>query len=225
MLIESISVCHFGAVSHDEATFQSGFNEMQTSAVPEFATALELILRNHTLNYQKLWIRDDTKIEAVVQTKQAKYRVALTPNRDRSELLLLAFDQNDANRTRQYLQTVQDGAKENNHTVFHGNDRNIYFALKRCDEEENGKSGGSLPQRGDGVFNMQAFHSYRRRYITDFQPIPIQNGTFLSLREDGSFAVEDARRNLCTGQLSETDECLARYLCFLQVAAFWDGFE
>ena len=85
MLIKSISVCNFGTISRYETTFRSGFHEIQISAAPELAAALELVLRNHTRNVPKRWIQDDTKIEAVMQTKQTDYRVVLTPNRKRKE--------------------------------------------------------------------------------------------------------------------------------------------
>lgn len=218
MLIKSISVCNFGTISRYETTFRSGFHEIQISAAPELAAALELVLRNHTRNVPKRWIQDDTKIEAVMQTKQTDYRVVLTPNRNQSGLLLTAFDQKDADRTAQYLQMFPESAKKNGRNVFYGGNRNIYFALKRCDGKEKRKF-------ANDVIWSQAFHFYRKRYVTGFQPIPIRNGYFLELRNDGRFAVEDARHNFCIGQLSESDERLARYLCFLQVADFWDGFE
>ena len=225
MLIESISVYDFGTISRYETTFRNGFNEIQAFAVPELTAAMGLVLRNKVPSCSKLWIQNTTKIEAVVQTKQTDYRVALTPNRDQSGFSLSAFDHTGADQTSQYLLTFSNGSKEDSRNIFRGGNRNIYFALKYCDREGKRKSGRSLSERTNDILYMQAFHAYRRRYVMSFKPIPIRNGFFLLLREDGSFAVEDTRHNLCTGRLSETDERLARYLCFLQVAAFWDGFE
>ena len=215
MRIRSISIDNFGTIRQYETKFSSGFNEIRTSAAPAFAVALQILLWNKTPSYPKRWIRDATKIEAVVQTKQADYRVVLTPDRARAKLVLSAFDSNGADRTSHYLQTVPSDAEETDRNIFYGGNRNIYFALKCSDGEG----------RADAVSHTRTFASYRRQYAMHFKPLPIRNGYFLALRENGSFAVEDARRRPYTGQLGESDERLARYLCFLQVAAFWDGFE
>lgn len=73
----------------------------------------------------------------------------------------------------------------------------------------------------------KAFRAYLRAFIKDFQPELIREGKRyeLYLKKDGKYAVRYKDDNDMPVFLSESEQTLFRYLCFLKSAEFWHKFE
>lgn len=85
---------------------------------------------------------------------------------------------------------------------------------------------GELEKITAGYGVTRTFHRYMTRYIRDFQPIRLREDKdlFLKLSPNGAFTVgyRDSDEKVF---LSECEDLLYRYLCFLNLAEFWSGAE
>lgn len=82
----------------------------------------------------------------------------------------------------------------------------------------------NFSERTDGAGNTHTFRRELKKFCDAFLPrqIRLEKRLWLTMDEDGSFSVKDTmpRRDL-----SETEEVLLQYFCFLEVNRFWDDVQ
>ena len=84
-----------------------------------------------------------------------------------------------------------------------------------------------LAARTDGFSKLKFFRAYLRTFLKNFQGerICADKSYELVLKSDGRYAVSHSAGGDSAPLLSESEELLFRYLCFLHTAEFWQGFE
>jgi hypothetical protein len=136
---------------------------------------------------------------------------------------MLATDPTGADATAQYKYALSHCEEQNGAELFGGWEPNIHLRLcDYCDQD----FWGVLSDRTDRLIDTKTFHRYLYRYIRDFCPEPINSkkNYLVSINQQGEFEVilpefDDEIH------LSETEKRLFHYICFLNVAEFWTGFE
>jgi hypothetical protein len=103
----------------------------------------------------------------------------------------------------------------------------MFFKPIQYLDEDRYYSSGDLSKCTDRLSEIKAFRSYLKTFIKDFKPETIRDGKRyeLYLKKDGRYAVRYKGDNDMPVFLSESEQTLFRYLCFLRTAEFWQGFE
>jgi hypothetical protein len=88
-------------------------------------------------------------------------------------------------------------------------------------------SRNELSRRTGDLSNLKTFRAYLRRFTADFQPELIRDGKQyeIVLQSNGLYGVRQKNDDGMSVCLSESEQVLFRYLCFLRTAEFWRGFE
>jgi hypothetical protein len=108
--------------------------------------------------------------------------------------------------------------------TFDGQDKTL--PLRLCWYRNREDAPTDVSSRTESRTDLKTFRSHLIEYIKGFQPEPIncKKDYLATINREGRFEVFCP--GVCGGvSLSETEEKLFRYICFLNVAEFWAGFE
>ena len=226
MIIKRITVKNFGSVGFYDVVLTSKLNMLDTLFTLETSTAIELILCSKVISkYQGIGVRDDTLITAEVLLSESNYYIELKPiNGD--ELKLKASDVAGNDVTDFYRRAMSHSWEQDATESFDGRDKSFPLRLcwyRGCDDCEVPKD---LHSRSNYIVDTKTFRSHLIRYIKTFEPEPINNikNYKASINNQGKFEVVYPG---VSGEipLSETEEKLFLYICFLNVAEFWTDVE
>lgn len=227
MTIKYIAVKNFGSVEYYEATLREGLNALETCYTSEISLAVELILCNKTISLSSTpGVRKETVIHAEVLLDNNVFGVEVTAENTRPEILVLrATDEQGNNVTAFYCHAISHCRENDSSEVFDGMDRS--FSLKLCQYHNSDECDfNRFSDVTDRIIKTQAFRSYLIKYIKTFNPEPIntQKEYQISLTKRGRFEViyPGASEKI---PLSETEEKLFLYMCFLNTAEFWKQIE
>ena len=83
------------------------------------------------------------------------------------------------------------------------------------------------PQRTLSLSTTKTFRHHLRRFIHTFSPEPLipQKGLWLHIEKGGRFSVISEEFGKAITNLSEADNLVFQYLCFLHIRRFWDGVQ
>jgi hypothetical protein len=111
--------------------------------------------------------------------------------------------------------------------VFEGTDKDMPLRFLKYANEDVFFSRNELSRLTGDLSNLKAFRAYLRYFIAHFQPELIREGKQyeIVLGSSGSYDVRHKNDNGTSVCLSESEQILFRYLCFLRTAEFWYGFE
>lgn len=223
MILTHITVRNFGSLGCYDAEFTPELNIIATRHSPELLAAIEYLSGSkHRQSIPPWWIRENTHLSAGVVLGQTAYKVNAVS--DNGMLKLTAEDSvgNDVTTIYQYALShcpEQDGAEH-----FDGQDKSLPMRL--CWYRNWADAPKDFSRRTEHLVDTKAFRYHLLRYIKTFQPEPIhcQKHYLASLNDLGEFQV------LAPGVsgevfLSETEEKLFLYICFLNIAEFWEETE
>ena len=83
------------------------------------------------------------------------------------------------------------------------------------------------PQRTLSLSTTKTFRHHLRRFIHTFSPEPMnpKKDLWLHIEKDGRFSVRSDAFGKEITNLSEADNLVFQYLCFLHIRRFWDGVQ
>lgn len=226
MIIKRITVKNFGSIQFYDAFLTSKLNILDTLFTWEISTAIELVLCSKVLpECYSTSVRDDTLITAEVLVAESSYYIELKPT-NKGLLKLTVLDNKENDVTEFYRTIISHCTEQDTIDNFDGRDDSFPLRLcwyRGCDDYEVPKD---LHSRSNYVVSTKTFRSHLVRYIKAFEPEPINNikNYKATINNQGKFEVVYPG---VSGELplSETEEKLFWYICFLNVAEFWTDVE
>lgn len=223
MTIRHITIRDLGSVSLFETELKPELNIIDTRYIPEISAAVAFLLCSKAFRgIPKSWLRNTTRLTAEISIEEEEYTV--TAVSDHGCLTLTVTDPYGTEVTDDYRYRLSHCPEQDALDTFDGQDTTLPLRLlwyRNCE-----KAPGDLSDRTESRTDLKIFRAQLLRYIQSFQPEPIhcKKNYLLSMTPEGRFAVH---RPGGSGEvfLSETEEKLFRYLCFLNTAEFWTEVE
>lgn len=222
MFIQHISIQNFGAIGSYEAKFTPYLNLIDSRHTDEMAAVLTFLLcSNVSCGIPEQWLRENTRICAKISMAEKSYTLCAIPEGGR--LRLFVTDPAGKDSTDTYRYTLSHCPEQDAVEIFDGQDKTIPQYLCRYRDREGEDDLSAKTQR---LADTKTFRRYLLQYIKDFRPEPIntEKRYQVTLAPTGKFRAvhPDVPGEI---HLSETEEKLFRYVCFLNVAAFWADIE
>lgn len=226
MMIKRITVRNFGSVDYYDAQLDPKLTILDTHFTSEISTAVELLLCSKVFSaFDIAGVQENTQITAEVLLDGSAYFVELEP-KDGGSLKLTATDVNGNDATFFYRHALSHCQEQDAIESFDGHDKSFPFRLcwyRGCDKSH---PPSDLASRTNCMTKTNTFRSHLIRYIKAFEPQPINNqkNYQTAISKDGKFEVVYPG---VSGEipLSETEEKLFLYICFLNIAEFWEDVE
>lgn len=223
MIFKYITVKNFGSVQCYDVVLGSKLNVLDTLFTAEISAAVELLLCKSAIPVAD--VKKKTLIRAEVLLDERVYSIELKPT-DGGSLKLTATDTAGNDATDFYRHAMSHCSEQDATENFDGRDTSLPLRLcwyRGCDEDD---VPNDLASRTNRMIDTKTFRSHLIRYIKAFEPEPINNKKKYktSINKEGKFEV------LYPGlsgeiPLSETEEKLFLYICFLNMAEFWEEVE
>lgn len=225
MVIEEISVRDFGTLGVYEASLHPTLNVLRTRETGVLGAAIPLLLCSKAGSpFPSHWVRPGTRLEARVLLGDVRYRVCAAAGKN--GLVLTVTDPAGVDVTEAYRDTLTHCAEQDAVEHFDGQDKRTPHRLCRYRSCRDWEADQNLPHRTDRITDTKTFRSHLVRYIKEFQPEPIHSSKpyLTGITPQGQFTVFHPAYS---GRvfLSETEEKLFHYICFLNTAEFWEAVE
>ena len=224
MILRRIIVQSFGALEHFEYHFAEGLNIVKGRHTDEIAHAIRLVLGHKDSSLHEYRARRDRVIEAIVDIEEKEFYVVI--KNESSNLCLRAYGEAGNELTEEYIYLTSHCPEQDISDVFGGGDKSFFKLLQYLDEDRY-YSSQELSKRTDLLSETKTFRSYLKSFIRNSKPELIREGKLyeLCLDAEGKYIVRYKGDNDMPVFLSESEQTLFRYLCFLRTAEFWQGFE
>lgn len=228
MIIHSVTIRHFGSVKDFSRDFTDGINVIKNRAARELAYGLGILLNQKAVSPLSFCeARADTELTARVSVCGKTYALRAACDGPHAPLRLQVWDGRGENATAEYEYLTAHCAEQDRADFFDGDEKGyrMHFALYVSDEY--GLSPRELSRRTEGLSQIKTFRAYLAQFVKDFRPEILRDGKpyELVLRRDGCFGVQNPKALKERVFLSESEERMFDYLCFLRTAEFWRGFE
>lgn len=223
MIIRHIVIRDFGAVLLYEATLTPKLNIIDSRYTQEISTAIAFLLCSKAQQaIPPSWLRTTTRLAAEVLSETRVYAVTAVPRDGR--LTLSVTDNSGADATDDYRYVLCHCLEQDALDAFNGQDKTLPLRLcwyRNCDDTP-----ADVSSRTEKRIDLKTFRAYLIAYIKSFQPEPIncKKNYLTAISPEGRFAVFDPGRSGDV-RLSETEEKLFLYICFLNIAKFWTDIE
>lgn len=221
MRIRRITLRDFGSVLFCDTVLTPKLNILDTHYGPELSEAIQLLLCSKVA-VPPAWIHPKTHLTAEVIFQDSAYWVSATFRE--GAVSLTAQDSDGHDQTEAYRASLSHCPEQDAVEHFDGQDRTLPMRLcwyRNCADAPGNLSGGT-----EGLADTKTFRSHLIRYIKAFQPEPINCGKKYqaAMTPQGKFEVlyPGTVGNI---SLSETEEKLFLYICFLNIAEFWADIE
>ena len=205
MILQHIRIEHFGSVSCFEQRLTPGLNRLCTRHTQEVVTALDFLLcRTPPVAIPSHWLRADTRLSALVCLEEGVFRVIAAM--EKGQLQLFAPED--------YPYAMTHNREQDDLEHFDGLDLTLPHRLCRYRSQP---SYLAAPKTA---------HAHLRHYIKNFRPQPINNHKSyrIGLDREGNF-YPFLPGYSGAPYLSETEQRLFLYTCFLNLAEFWTDLE
>lgn len=223
MFVSKLQLDHFGRLEHFETAFRSHSVLFTGEGSKAVAEAIQLLCGNRFPLSRQL--QATSRLYAEIETDRL-YRVEAAGNR--KKWLLKATDfHTGAECTQAYLDSVACCAEEEAVSCF-GFRQKEDFPHRLCRyiraEQENDRE---FLKGTAGAGFTDAFRSYLKHYIRHFKPQLLRLGKpyRLALSLTGAFTVIYPEAPDTVFYLSDIENRLYHFLCFLNLAEFWAEFE
>jgi hypothetical protein len=222
MFIQHITIENFGAICSYEIDLAQKLNLIDSRYADEISAAIRFLLCSELQPMlPKQWLHRETRISATIYLEDGIYSVC--GKNQLGQLQLFATDPTGTDVTAQYQYALSHCEEQDDVDLFDGQDKESHLRLYRYyyREEYNDLSG-----RTRCISDTKTFRRYLCRYIQSFCPEPINCAKKYQATINAQGIFEVFYPGFGGGiHLSETEEKLFSYICFLNVAEFWTGFE
>ncbi len=228
MTIKEITVINFGSIRFFQTSFNPRIAVIETRHLSKILAAMEIVLCNKTVSsLPDEWVRSDTEIKAEVCVCNTLFYVfAKTDCSTPHALVLHAKDDQEHDVTHQYLSLLSHCLEQDVVESFDGSDKSIPLRLYWYRNNEDYEPPGRLQSNSDHIATTKTFRASLAKYIKAFEPELISNKKKykVAVKSDGRFKVFYPG---ISGDvfLSQTEEKLFLYICFLNIAEFWNDIE
>ena len=227
MVIQHIKMEHLGQIECFEYDFADGLNVIKSRYTEEILGALRLVLNHRDSCLPDAWVNRNTRIEARVRGLEKIFRVVLTKKPGKAELHLYAYDERGAEVTGEYRYITSHCPAHDSADAFSGKAKTTVHRLLSYLDEDRYDLSQELAASTDRFSEIKAFRAYLKSFVKAFKPERLRAGKpyELILDPSGRFGVRYASNEEMPVFLSESEQLLFGYLCFLRTAEFWRGFE
>ena len=226
--IRKLTVVNFGSIRFFQTSFNAQIAVVETKYISEISAAIECVLCNKTVfSLPSEWVRSDTEISAVIQVGEDKYSVRSKVNiSGLPSLNIQASDANGLHVTDRYTALLSHSLEQDAVESFDGADKTTPLRLCWYRNDEDYVPTGALKFNSDYIATTKTFRSCLVKYIKAFEPelINTRKKYSVAVERDGKFQVlyPGVNDGVC---LSQTEERLFLYICFLNIAEFWADIE
>ena len=227
MILKHITVQNLGSVDRFEQDFRDRLTLVKSRYTEEISHAIRLVLNHKAPPLLGSRAEGSPRIEAVVEVPPKTFRLVVSGESDQHDLCLRAYDACGNDVTEEYLYLTAHCAEHDLSDVFQGDrDTPVFRPLQYIDADRYDQI-QELATHTDGMSKIKAFRKYLLTFIKNFRPEQIREGKRyeLCLDSNGKYAVRYIDDHDMPVFLSESEQRLLRYLCFLKTAEFWNGFE
>ena len=223
MIIRHITVRDFGSIPFYDTALSPALNVIDSRHAPEIAIAIAFLLCSKALQtIPEAWLQPTTRLTAEVLSEARTYAVTAAPCNGR--LTLIATDNSGADATDAYRYMLAHCLEQDATDTFDGQDKTL--PLRLCWYRNCADAPENISNKTDRLTDTKTFRSHLIAYIKSFQPEPIncKKSYQTAIDPQGEFKVfyPGVSANI---SLSETEEKLFLYVCFLNIAEFWADIE
>lgn len=228
MIIKKLTIHDFGAITDFSLSFCDGVNRIKSRVTDELSYVVENILNCKFVSYLPMpKVSKDTKIMANVIIGEVVYSILIQYDENQEKLILLAKNEQGEDVTAEYLYLTSHCEGQDFSEVFDGNEKIYHLSLLKYINAEYIYDSTDLSQKTNGYSNLKVFRAYLLRFFKNFKPEKIRAGKRyeLILNENKVYDVRCLNDENNDVYLSDCEQVLFNYLCFLNTAEFWRGFE
>lgn len=220
MNIRTLRVEQFGSVPYFEAVFRSDVIVLHGIYSAQVALAIKLLTGDRLSKWEVSLFSQATRLYAEVACGDA-YCVEVTAGDGPADLHYTVCRRSDgAECTDEYLNRMKQSAESELLNGFSCASKGKY--PHRFKQYQN--VGAYAPDMSDRIEKTKMFRAVMDRFIRDFKPERLREDKeyWLNLNRNGEFRlVHPSADGAAATALSETDEILYQYLCFLHLSVFW----
>ena len=228
MILKKLSILNFGAIDLLSCELNDKLNILNFRDCDDVIYALRLVLNHKSIPpLCEHFIRAETRIEARVSIGEKEYFTIISPDSEDGVLILRAYDASEKEVTSDYLYLCSHPAEQDLTDVFDGEGETMLLRLLQYANEDIYYAPNELATQTEGISRLRAFRVHLRKFIKNFKSETIREGKHyeIILKPNGRYAVKHTMDFDQPVFLSESEQTLFRYLCFLHTAEFWQGFE
>lgn len=223
MIIRRITIQDFGSVQFYETALTPELNIVDSHYTPEILATIEFLLCSKALQtIPPTWIQPTTRLTAEVLSETGVYTVTAMPCNGRLALTVTDYSGTDATDAYQYM--LSHCPEQDATDSFDGQDKTL--PLRLCWYRNCADAPENMSDKTDSLTDTKTFRCHLLGYIKAFQPEPIncKKAYQTAITPQGRFEVfyPGVSGNV---SLSETEEKLFLYICFLNIAEFWADIE
>ena len=232
MNIRKLKIENFGSIQCFEAVFHSDFIVINGRNSEIIASAVKLLTGGRLSKQEEFLFRSETaRLSAEVAFDREEIYYVEIKGSAQTGLSVFRALKPDAHEdhTEEYLMRIRQSKEEEISNIFSDFKKRKYpHKIKEYKDTEKHYPDGSFGDVTGGIGTTKAFRNYLKNYIRTFKPQRLRKGKeyLLILDNNGEFKVT------CPGllidtmpYLSESENILYHYLCFLNLSEFWYGIE
>ena len=227
MILREIKIRWLGREEAFTQKLNGGLNLIKSRYSDEIIDALRAVTNNKVpLTHGTRHLREFCA-EATVRLSQKDYYVTALNDAHTKAPLIRARDADGNDATGEYLRLTSHCEEEDASYQFTGDANNEIFRVLQYYDEDRYYRPSEFSRLTGGFSEIKAFRAYLRSYLKSFKGELIREGKKyeLVLSGQGGYDVRYTDECMLPVALSESEQVLFRYLCFLNTAEFWHGFE
>jgi hypothetical protein len=228
MILQNITIVNLGAIEYFSHDFADDVNLLKVKHTNEISYAVRVILNHKDIPpLPRTAVREDTKIEAILSIAKKKYNIIVQPDKAKKVFSLHAYDEHQRDITTEYLYLTDHCAEQDSADVFVGTEREMPLRFLQYANEELYFPRNELHRLTGKMSSLKTFRAYLKQFIKQFEPQVIREGKLYEfiLKSDGRYGVRYKNDDGMPVCLSESEQIIFRYLCFIKTLEFWSGFE
>ncbi len=228
MILKHMSIRALGPIDFFDHDFKDGLDLIKNRYSDALCYAMRLVLNHRTVSpLFEFRTRANTRIEATVRVSEKNYFTIITQDSQSKKRILHVYDDDKKDVTEKYLCLCSHCIEHDLSDFFGGDDGATALRFLRYANEDLYYSPHELSMKTDGFSDIKTFRAYLKMFIRNAKPETIRDGKHyeIFLEKNGRYTVKHKTDRDLPILLSESEQTLFRYLCFLKTAEFWEGFE
>ncbi len=225
MNVRKLNIENFGSIKRFEAAFWSGLTVLKGPQSIYVALALRLLTKGELSWLDRPHFTEKTRLCAEIEY-DGIYLIEITGEGENIEYKVF-LRETGAECTDDFLKKTKQCREEQSFNFFAFR-KNLDFPKRLCCYKDIEKyyPENTFAALTDSIGRTRSFRAELNRFIKNFVPEKLRRDKnfWLTLPENGEFRVvnsADGSRPF----LSESEQVIYHYLCFLNVAEFWAGVE